>query len=73
MSPRIHCHYIKPDAIVMTDVVKDEKDIQVLSLLNQVSTGCGKQLIYTVTGRQAFGGLPADIGVEVNNDVLQRL
>jgi electron transport complex protein RnfC len=59
----------KPDAIkTMTDAVKDEKDIQVLSLRTRYPQGAEKQLIYTVTGRQVpSGGLPADIGVEVNN------
>ncbi|MGI6142188.1 MAG: electron transport complex subunit RsxC, partial [Caldicoprobacterales bacterium] len=59
----------KPDAIKsMTDAVKDEKGIQVLSLRTRYPQGAEKQLIYTVTGRQVpSGGLPADIGVEVNN------
>lgn len=59
----------KPEAIkVMTNVAKNQKGIQVLSLRTKYPQGSEKQLIYAVTGRKVpSGGLPADIGIEVNN------
>ena len=42
--------------------------IQVLSLRTKYPQGSEKQLVYAVTGRKVpSGGLPADIGIEVNN------
>jgi len=59
----------KPKAInIMKDTIKKEKGIQVIVLPTKYPQGSEKQLIYAVTGRQVpVGGLPADVGVEVNN------
>ena len=59
----------KPDAInIMKEAAQKEKDIQIIALPTRYPQGAEKQLIYAVTGRQVpAGGLPADIGVEVNN------
>lgn len=59
----------KPDAIkTMMEAVKDEKNIQVVSLKTKYPQGAEKQLINACTGREVpSGGLPMDCGVIVNN------
>ncbi|MGI6525842.1 MAG: electron transport complex subunit RsxC [Caldicoprobacterales bacterium] len=59
----------KPDAIeTMKAAAKNEKNIKVIGLRTKYPQGAEKQLIYAITGRQVpSGGLPIDIGVEVNN------
>ena len=59
----------KSEAIeVMEKVTKKEPNIQVVALKTKYPQGSEKQLIQTITGRQVpSGGLPADVGVEVNN------
>lgn len=59
----------KPDAVqAMIAAAKDKKGIKVLGLRTKYPQGAEKQLISAVTGRQVpSGGLPIDIGIEVNN------
>jgi len=59
----------KPEAIEsMKDAAQYHDGIQVLSLPTRYPQGAEKQLIYSITGCQVpSGGLPTDIGIEVNN------
>ena len=59
----------KPEAIsAMEKAVSNESNIQVVTLKTKYPQGSEKQLIQALTGRQVpSGGLPADVGVEVNN------
>ena len=59
----------KPEAIsAMEKAVSNESNIQVVTLKTKYPQGSEKQLIQAITGRQVpSGGLPADVGVEVNN------
>lgn len=59
----------KPDALeAIYNAAKDEKDIEVVALKTKYPQGAEKQLIYACTGREVpSGGLPADVGVVVNN------
>ena len=52
----------------MTELTKDEENIEVVSLRTRYPQGGERQLIYAVTGRKInFSILPADKGVLVNN------
>ncbi|WP_303740626.1 electron transport complex subunit RsxC [Lutispora saccharofermentans] len=59
----------KPDALeAIYNAAKDEKGIEVVALKTKYPQGAEKQLIYACTGREVpSGGLPADVGVVVNN------
>jgi len=59
----------KPDALeAVYNAAKDEKGIEVVALKTKYPQGAEKQLIYACTGREVpSGGLPADVGVVVNN------
>ncbi|MFV0503099.1 MAG: electron transport complex subunit RsxC [Lachnospirales bacterium] len=59
----------KLDAIEkLNEVIGDRHDIEVKALKPKYPQGAEKQLIYACTGRVVpSGGLPADIGVIVNN------
>ena len=59
----------KPEAIrILTEMTKDEANIEVVSLKTRYPQGGERQLIYAVTGRKInFSILPADKGVLVNN------
>ncbi len=59
----------KPEAIrLLTDTVKDDPAIDVVTLRTRYPQGGEKQLIYATTGRRVpAGGLPSDIGVLVQN------
>ncbi len=59
----------KPDAIrAMQAAVKAEPNLRVAALRTKYPQGAEKQLITAVTGREVpGGGLPADVGVVVNN------
>lgn len=59
----------KPDAIsVMSDLVKNESNIEVSALKTKYPQGAEKQLIYSVTKREVPSGkLPADVGCIVQN------
>lgn len=59
----------KPDAIsIMSDLVKNESNIEVSSLKTKYPQGAEKQLIYSVTKREVPSGkLPADVGCIVQN------
>ncbi len=59
----------KMDAILMlSDFVKDIKNIKVVALDTKYPQGSEKQLIYAITKREVLSGtLPADVGCIVNN------
>lgn len=59
----------KPDALsTMKEYVRDEPNIEVVSLRTKYPQGAEKQLIFACTGRYVpSGGLPMDVGVVVNN------
>lgn len=59
----------KPDGIAkLTEAAKDEKDIEVMSLMTKYPQGGEKQLIYAITGREVPSGkLPAEVGCAVFN------
>lgn len=59
----------KPDAIQkLTELVRNEKNIEVLALKTKYPQGGERQLIYAVTGRKINSSmLPADAGVIVDN------
>ncbi|MEN8906344.1 MAG: electron transport complex subunit RsxC [Clostridiales bacterium] len=59
----------KPKAIqILSDLVKSDENISVVSLKTRYPQGGEKQLIYAVTGRKvSTGGLPIDVGVLVQN------
>ena len=59
----------KPEAIrILTEMTKDEANIEVVSLKTRYPQGGERQLIYAVTGRKInFSILPADKGVLVDN------
>lgn len=59
----------KPDAIsVMSDLVKNESNMEVSALKTKYPQGAEKQLIYSVTKREVPSGkLPADVGCIVQN------
>ena len=59
----------KPDALeAVYNAAKDEEGIEVVALKTKYPQGAEKQLINACTGREVpSGGLPADVGVVVNN------
>jgi len=59
----------KPDAIeVLRKYASQEKGIEIVALKTKYPQGAEKQLIQAITGREVpSGGLPADVGVVVNN------
>ena len=59
----------KPEAIArLSEMVKDEPNIEVLGLKTKYPQGGERQLIYAVTGRKINSSmLPADAGVVVDN------
>ncbi|MFA7572713.1 MAG: electron transport complex subunit RsxC [Lutispora sp.] len=59
----------KPDALeAVYNAAKNEEGIEVVALKTKYPQGAEKQLINACTGREVpSGGLPADVGVVVNN------
>ena len=59
----------KPEAIkLLSEKVKDEPNIEVVSLLTKYPEGGERQLMFAVTGRKINSSmLPADVGVIVDN------
>ena len=60
----------KPDAIkAIENIVKENDNIEVVSLEVKYPQGAEKQLIYACTKREVpSGSLPSSVGVVVNND-----
>lgn len=58
----------KPDAIAALRKAAEGTQIQIVGLEVKYPQGAEKQLIYSIVGKQVpTGGLPADVGVIVNN------
>ena len=59
----------KPDAIkALREAIKDDPSVEICEMITKYPQGSEKQLINAITGREVpSGGLPADVGVVVNN------